>query len=777
MRHLRLKKSMLLGLAAVLLLGGCGTRGISSPSAATTEYQFLEEGSASELPSGNQYSGVTNSDAIGENKILFGNQVGMEDNTSDAYHAVINYPVKKVEAEGEKQVVGRIFVGEGGCVRHGNHMYSSYKMDWDGISGITKDAYEFELHLRVDADREANQIDNIGPIAGKEGYVACFYDYPDGKLDGCWLYELDKTFSVVRKAYAKLNCREQFRDLTGDGKGNFHVIYDGMDGKQKYAIISPEGETILEEDAAGSARLYAFEQGRVALRVMELSGMNERRLYEADPECGVLEEMSVSEDEDARQKIAMESNILEIAPLDEKRLLLCTEEGLSIYDMKKEELERIYQWSNHGILPLDVEYLTMMTDGSIAMLYKENMDPGFRYLLLQPTTEKKEQKSITMAVSANNKAAYLSAATYFQRLYPNYVINIKDDYDQMSLLTQLGAGNGPVLVDTSLTGFEELEKLWQPLDGFLEQTALKRELLPEALNFGKIGDVTYGIVRDFRMETLLVPSSGPKDWNYEGFVNALEGFQGAAFTSRGIETVADLRKTYFEIMMNGLQDNYYFDSKTDRMIFDTQDFERLVKQADKALRCPNSESGKSLKDGRALCECMNILVIEDVFRLRRRMEANGERAIGYPTCDGGRAYLIAGAPLAVRSTATEEEKKIAYTFLKVYLSKEAMLEGGYLFPVRKDVLEEAIELYKNSVASMKEAGTYNPDFMPELDEEKDIAFLMELIHGGILKKDLPTGLQQVFDEELDAYLEGGISTKMLADHLRSRVGLYLQEMK
>ena len=134
-------------------------------------------------------------------------------------------------------------------------------------------------------------------------------------------------------------------------------------------------------------------------------------------------------------------------------------------------------------------------------------------------------------------------------------------------MTQLGGGDGPVLVDTELTGFESLAKLWQPLDGFMEETGLVKEMYPETLELGKIDGVTYGIVRNFSIETLLVPASGPSDWNYEVFLDALDKFDGSALTYRGIELPCDGREKYFDILKNSMDDTYFLNWETGDILF------------------------------------------------------------------------------------------------------------------------------------------------------------------------------------------------------------------
>ncbi len=106
-----------------------------------------------------------------------------------------------------------------------------------------------------------------------------------------------------------------------------------------------------------------------------------------------------------------------------------------------------------------------------------------------------------------------------------------------------------------------------------------------------------------------------------------------------------------------------------------------------------------------------------------------------------------------------------------------MQEDVSFLPVRKDVLTDMFARYQATAEQDAEFGIYNPEVMPELDWDKDVKFLNNLIDKGVVKKTFPAGLQKVFDEELGDYLNGRIDEKALTNHLKSRVWLYLEEMK
>ena len=782
MRRKNVRNAGIMALAMVLFLCGCSgnksgtgdrTETGESNVAETTQFHFLTE----ERTSGEAASSMTDSPFEegyqSEREITYGRQLeAWNDNYLDDYHAILNHPLNKIQVEGDLSGAGGVFVGETGCLRNGLHLFSDYRKDWNGINGITTDGREFEARIVVEPERIGSQIRELKPISGKRGYAASFVGYQDGKPSEYWFYELDDSFEVTRRVQAKMEGGRQLDRLMGDGDGSFHVLCSTNGLKETYVIISAEGDVIFEKEVSAMAEFRAFGGGRVAL-FENADQLHDLRLSEASISTGELKELPVMSDNSLKEKLS--TRVLDVAPVDDYRLVWCTPEGILAYDSTSKEMKVAYRWSNHGIVPGHTYDMNVMTDGSIAILTTDKNEDGLFYLLLEPTKEKRELKTITFAVNPYGREKFEQAAAFFQRKYPAYVIQIVDDYDEMNLLTQLGAGKGPVLVDTSVTGFEELEKLWQPLDGFLEQAGLMDVIIPETLELGKINGVTYGIVRDFQIETLLVSETGPKDWDYEGFLKTLEGYDGALLTQRYIEYPDDWRSKFFDMLSNDLSDNYYLNVETGKTIFGTSAFERVLRLSQKALKCPPAESGKALGEGLVLCECDTEFTIETVIRLRRRLEKNGERAIGYPTRDGARHRLVGISPIAIRQSATQEEKEIAYTFLKVYLSREAMESSGGFIPIRKDVLENQYRRYQDTVDGAKATGTYNPNNQPELDWDRDVRFLEELIQNSVAKKKYPTGLQQVFDEELGDYLDGRIDGKALDDHLKNRVNLWLKE--
>ena len=715
-----------------------------------------------------------------------------KDNSQDDWQAAINAPLKELKVEGERSG-GRkaCLVGEGGAVWFKNHIMGSHKTDWSGVSGISIEGMEFAEKPIVDPEREGMQMEYLGIISGKRGYVTYVKEYDDEyNVKARRFYELDESFRKVGEFLTQIPMRQEPIDIMGDGEGNIHLTYRGdEDNGLKYAIFSKEGRLVFEI-SGNFGRLRAFGNGRVAVcEVMGEGSLTKEapfvatgeRIVTANLETGTLMELGMLSYETLRSETKMrETTPFCITPLNEEELAWCGKEGLYVCNARGEETRMAYRWSNHGIVINQVMGVTGIYVGvneTIALLYNDNN--GINYLLLKPTLEKTEIKTITFAVPSFDKETYVSAAALFRRTYPEYAIEIRDDYDQISLLTQLGAGDGPVLIDTRLTGFEELEKLWQPLDGFWKEADLLNEVYPEALDFGRIGDTTYGIANSFAVRSFVVADQNLTDWDYEDFLKSVEAFEGATFTAEWFQTPSDNRNYFFHVLSNGLSDNAFFDAENGSSVFGTPEFERITRLSEKAKQCPNAEKGKALQSKEALCELRYVSGVAGLVDLRSRREA-GEKVIGYPTKNGARYLLSAPRLITLRRTATDEEKMIAYTFFRLLLSHEVAelsVKGNVyaLYSVRRDTLEDQFDYYEKVASAYAETGI--GEVMPELDRKKERELFEEMLGNSIVEKDFPAGLQHVFDEEFGEYLDGRIDGKTLDDHLKNRVWLYLQEAK
>ena len=606
---------------------------------------------------------------------------------------------------------------------------------------------------------------HIGGIVEGKGYLAATIQPVEDENLICF-YKLDDNLRQVEELHVENSYGSFVGQVKGDGKGNIHAILRTEDGKRRYVIFSSKGESlfdrILTDDNAGS--LCSLGNGRVGLRHEALKQFTlDYQFLEADQVTGELRTIAHFES----------TNGQDVIMKNEREFICYGSKGISHYDAAKNEETLLYKWTNHGICPEGSFGMELRKDGSLEILYLDT--EGLNYLLLAPTENKEEVKTLTIAVDPKNRGIFEGAVTYFSKRHPEYTIILKDDYDPTSLLTQLGAGQGPIIIDTALTGFEDLEKLWQPLDGFLEKSGIMEELIPQALEFGRIGDRTYGLVTSFYIQTLLMKDDGIKDWDYDGFLNYVDEFQGDTVFSCNYLTfmgrASNYQQLFFDFLQNGLYDNYYVNLEDEKLVFGTEQFERVLRLSQKAKKGSYSSStGVELTKGEVSCEICDIINIYGLAQLRNRVEEKGVHVIGRPTLDGGRNMIVGGAPVVIRSTCTEEEKKVAYTFLLYMLTKEVQgspikASNGsinkYGFPIRKDVLEKRFQEHDEAAAIdsiQDQFGKVSDEESVKLQIEateqykiigqKDRAFFWELLQKAEVQKEFPPALENVYLEEL-----------------------------
>lgn len=461
---------------------------------------------------------------------------------------------------------------------------------------------------------------------------------------------------------------------------------------------------------------------------------------------------------------------------DESTLLYANETGVYRSELSGKNQDLLYQWVNHGITVFGVSAMQADEEGKIALIYKSA--ENYNYLCLEPTAGEVAIQEITMAVAPNRMSVYRPIVAEFNKQYPSCHIELKSDYDSTALLTELIAGKGPVLVDTFLTGFEEQEKLWEPLDTVMEQLGITEELQPSALELGKINGTLYGIVTDFSLRTLVTGEPALKDWDYDVFLQCVED-------RPELEAIFNLYGgdygTYFimNFISHGMDDNYLLDAAAGTMNFDSSGFRRALELAKKyCVREDAVSPGRSLLEGKVLCNELTVNRPEDLALYR---VCYGENAnyIGYPAKDGAAHFVESGgSPLSIRRTATKEEKEMATAFISLCLSYEGQLQAAkdvnFGLSVRKDVLEEQIAaMNENTIVSASGFGEII--LGDNLNIELDRKTLLDMIDRARPRRYFPTELRNILSEELEQYFSGAITEDMLIDNLESRVGLYLGE--
>ena len=727
-----------------LCLGGCGRPEKPEdrlPDTADTDYQW-------DL----QWDFSTDPDTWGK------------DNSLDAYSAVVHTPQPKEETEDAALGGAReFFMGAGRA-----YFFQKGMGGWDELSYVDADGEKgFQRFYKGD------WLYGIGPIAGTDHYITFRYNISeDGEENQYFLLERDEDHQVVKEI--PLDFLASPADelvlptyLAADSSGTVHMVAS-VDGGQKYLLVSPEGE-LLSSTGSSVRKLVPLWDGQIAF-LEDVNGGAGKNLQCMDIESGKPVLLA-----------SYNGYAYYVTLLDEKTLLYANMEGVYRSSLSGEDPEPLYRWINHGIAIGQRGIPAMQADaeGGISLIYEGS--EGYSYLCLQPTTEEVETCVITLANLSYKD--YKEIVTEFNKRYPRWNIEIKSDYDETALLTQLGAGSGPVLIDALWADFAEMENLWEPLDVIMERLGVTEELVPSVLELGKIHGVQYGVMTDFRLSTLVTGNRSLKEWDYDALLQCMadsteleEFFNIYGGGNFGANFIMDY-------LCNGIDDARFWDAEAGKTDFDSSEFRQALELAEKYCT-PKEEVPHDkgmLEEGKVLVNEVNIRSPQDVAGFRI-FYGEGANYIGYPTKDGSVHYLESSSPLAVRRTATREEKEVAIAFINFLLSYEGqqLLAKGTSFEmsVRQDMLEEQIAAMSGSTrVNIGNFTRFEFSLGDQVDVELDRNTLLHWIEIAEPRKRLPGELSDILYEELEGYFSGTITEDALIDHLESRVGLYLNERK
>ncbi len=732
-------------------------------------------------------------DLPGEDLFLSLADLPWRDNSLDAYSAVLNMPLRNTD---EQESFITYVLGNTRASGYNWYISDENGDGWNDIRVVTdqgvKNSFRFDF-----GKEEFGLIQRIGGVAGSDHYMILGQIETD--VDGGSLYpfyELDQDMQVVNSFYVDCLDRNdvefpQFEMLQVDVRGNLHMVSERpSDNSYHYYIVAPDGKLLQDASPTGGftadriRKLLPLYDGRVGIQL-------ETQLQCVNLETGETEVLA-----------NIKPNYLCCTLLDEKTMLYADGTGIYRSGLSGENAEILYTWSNHGILTSEVKALQVTEGGGIALIYMDSR--GANYLKLMPTTEKVEIQEIIFGVSQGSSKKYQAAVAAFNRKYPAYRVQIKSyDYGDTSLLTQLSAGKGPVLVDTMLAGFENNAEWWEPLDEIFRQTGMEEELISKVVDAGRIDGTLYGVVTDFSLDTVVTFAEEPTGWDYDAFLDCFDENTSAVKSVYTPLSGTDGLLFIINFFYHGLQEKYLFDAESCTTHFDSDQFRKILRLACYYMEKEHQGNSEGLREGTTLCAAVSILS-PDAMAYFRIWGGEKLRFIGYPSGEGSRHYISGGDPIAIRVNATAEEKRLARSFLQHLLSYDVQTESvladswnGYHMSVRKDVLDEQIRRMGGWRTfqvpnGFLQLGTWDPWAQADLelydelqrfemwgpvDPELDGAALYELLEKAEPKQYMPRELSEILTGELQAYLEGTLTEDMLIEHLQNRVELYLSEQK
>lgn len=557
-----------------------------------------------------------------------------------------------------------------------------------------------------------------------------------------------------------------------DKDGLIHILQSDEDFTHSYYFVATKdrkikySEVFDNEFSIGS--LHTMPDGRVVLSQSEkhIKSITNSELmvwyYYINPDTGEKTEVFKQNINDGR-------NIEDFDFTLDGRILYANKEGLYFCDKDFQNDVLVYKWTNHGMTSDGLTCLSSDGEKIKLLVHNKSID-SYDYYILEPTKAKRDIVEIEMAVAPQNKEMIKKAIADFNRSHPTCIITIKDDYDKTVLLTKLIARDGPVLIDTDLTGFATQKKLWMNLEKIFDEEGFNAELNEPALNLGKIGGEEYGVVTDFKISTIVAPKE-TEGWCYDDFV---------AYASN-----PELKGIFFEKYNSYInvidffgtkEENSYF-IKEGKPVFLDKEFDNLIDLLGRFSK--NYAFLDSTNDfDNILCRR---LLLESPEQLYVYSQRNGKDLafVGYPSYNGAKNRLVAGSRIAIRNSASKEEKEVATAFVKQLLSYESQKkmseELGFSLSVRKDVLDEQIAGVKKGKVAIMSGTDEDVLIDEEVDAEKIREELINILKNAEPYENEETGYEEIIVEEFTNFFDGVITKEMLADHLNSRINIYLAE--
>lgn len=668
-------------------------------------------------------------------------------------------------------------VGNSAAVFHIKHFGNDISDSYDAIETIDEDGKRTNAKWSAD-----NYIQCLGVNACDGGFITAQIKTIDAETKKYALafsaYDRDgNTICSVSPEF--LTYSDNFltpKAVCSDLDGNIHLVWaQNGENSLKYYVIARDGSLIYTKDLNNSPLTeYGFivgPEGKAVIEMYEIAyadGDNNGHLHH------VMEQYDCFSN---KYTTLMENDLTDgsrYCPIDDKTVVFANFAGIYESDYSLKEIKPIFNWDEYEIEYPYVTAVGVMANGDICVAYTDEQDDFVVFLSEEEASA--EETVIEFALTPYTKSKYSEAVHAFNKSHNNIRIVMRDDYERSALLTSLISGEGPVLIDTGLTGFIDQKNLWEPItNGLLADLMAENVLNSKAVEMGTIDGIWYGLVADYDVETALTKLN-VADWDFERFIECIKAnpeIKSIAGNDYDKVSIATL------IFDHGYKDSFYVNNDTPNP--DRPEFYELLGLIDKYGQTGNSED-VVLGEDSLNNSIMNSIYFKKPAELLAYKEVYGDEAlvIGYPGKSGAESFLYCNSILAIRKNASEEEKKAAQAFiyeLLSYSSQKAIAENpNFGISARNDVLKEQIaEIKKGDSVSLAVYG--DVVLKEEQSSEDNLRIITELVAKAKPYTFETDDYKGILFEEFGEYFEGRITKEQLADRISKRVGLYIEERK
>ena len=467
---------------------------------------------------------------------------------------------------------------------------------------------------------------------------------------------------------------------------------------------------------------------------------------------------------------------------------LVTYDGTAVYtyDLNTQEKEQLFAWTDSGISAAAVDTVGILSDGRIAVFYRDRQsnDSGVALLSGVDVAEVVQKQEIVLA-QLYPQPDLPASVTTFNSKSDRYHITVKnylEDYNvseeeieaaKTRLIADIVSGNGPDILNSYglYTEVEELVSMgaFEDLNPYLDQSSVldREDMIESALGAGTYDGILVSIPDSFSLYTFFGSADMVGEemgWTYEDVIALLEANPGSTICS-GYGKIGTLQLC--------MDINDYVDWERASCNFDSEEFKSLLEFVEQLSILEDYVTGsrqtEKLRNGEFLLVYAEVATLTDIQVVEEKFQTD-VTAIGNPTSDGS-----AECDILIQNTAMmlsqSKVKNGAWEFIEYHLT-----EGNdmyrYGFPNSWNKLEEMIE---ETTEMTYDYGGYR--FKSHVPTQEEIEQVLDVIRAG-KNRNTSSGeriLKQIINEEVGAFFQGQKSVDEVADIIQRRASVYVSE--
>lgn len=552
-------------------------------------------------------------------------------------------------------------------------------------------------------------------------------------------------------------------------------------------IADVSGTDVLHFQIAAKNKPFFVVKDREGIYIQEIDVTKQERREEIR-----LDQTAMLLDAEAGDR-------LEYVTAADEGFLYCQNNALFVFDMDTQKAQKLLNLSTYGIFCEDIVYLAKKDTG--IEIIDNHGESGYSELI-RLTLGQVEKTTLTLGVTMLVQDLE-QAVVEFNRYNDEYQVEVVDyigmtgDYEKASerLRLDLVTGKAPDLIAVSgidyrmfaqkgvladlyelMAGDDELSRdmLVATVAGAFEEDGHLYSIAPsfQLQTMWGYGDVTGGRSGVTFKELLQLLADNGKDWN------AIGGFTGDEPVLTRLCTVSM---------------DEFVDWENGTCCFDGDYFKEVLSFAGEYTGNYTGGTYSERIRNREIVLSVGILSSVADYQVQKELYGGNVAVIGYPVAKGtGTAAAFQGSPVAVN--AQKENQAGAWEFVKFYL-----LQGydGQGFPVVEELFEQVMK------EAMEEEWEENTDARGEeiivredgetqripkayyndgggaifvyAAAQEEVDAVRALAEGAQSRASVHPMIQNIINEEAEAYFAGQADVDRTAQLIQNRVTLLLQE--